>query len=145
VTTELAEVGPIGRVLARVRLGQREKPLVAEERGELRVVLAERVGEAPQVHVGVDADAFGRGKIRCPDEEALSGARWILGARRERVEGGLGLGESHGSALRRGGASTSASIAAARRLSSTSRSSGGTWSSHSTSVETGPTRRTVSR
>ena len=79
------------------------------------------------------ADPLLRVEPRRGDGDPLRSARGRPAARHERVEQRLRLGERH-AASRRTGAASSASIARARSDSRTTRSSGGTWSSHSTSV-----------
>ena len=140
-----ADVVVVRGKLRHVGLAEGRESLLPEEPGHVGEGRAQRLHQAGRVHAPVDRHPVGCRQLGGPGEAVLDGRRLhraIPG--HEPVEQGLGLGERH-DALRRDGASVSASRIAARWLSATTSSSGGMRSSHSTSDGTRPKRWSASR
>src|SRR5919108_1332685 len=121
--------------------GEREERTGAEQPREVGIVFAKRVHQPVEVHVRVDARAFGGGELGVSREIGVprSGIdRDVAGDQsREQL---LRLREPHAASR---ASSARASAAAAASLSAMSRSSSGTCSSHSINVGTRPKRRTA--
>src|SRR5438067_1816223 len=142
LATQLGERRVTRWMLPQIVLGHGVERPSAEHPRELGKIVAQSVDLPPDEHVGVDPDPRAGIELRRSSEEQRRIDR--LASRRaggELVEEPLHLGELHDATARR----TSASMAAALRLSPTSTSSSGMWSSHSISAGTGPNRVTAIR
>jgi len=144
LATELGQRGVARRVRLQVVLGHGVERPVAEEQRQLGEVVAQRIDLPPDEHVGVNPDARSGVESRSSGEEGCGIDRLASrGPDGELVEEALHLPELHDpTALR---PNTSASMEPALRLSPTSTSNSGMWSSHSTRDGTGPKRATAIR
>src|SRR5438128_2927847 len=131
--SELSQVRVLRGMRVDVPGSDLEERFVAEGGNDLWKHFPQCVDLAMEEHARVDRDALFRGQRRRADERVQR----TVGALEQIPEEALALGEIH--------ARASASTWRARWLCSTSRSSSGTWSSHSMSAGTRPKRRTADR
>src|SRR2546428_511911 len=124
LASQLGERGVSRRVGLQIILCHGVERPVAEEKGEFGKVLAQRIDLPPDEHVGVDVDARPRVELASAGEQRRGIEVRASGRPRgELVEQTLHLGQIHDATALQ--PSTSASMAAALRLSPTRTSSSG--------------------